>query len=131
MLSLINLFSGLNRDIRFKNDKTPYKFNYSAAFTYERIKTPEIPQFYFHLSPDEFLFASGQYSTDNNVIKKIRNRIYRERDLFLEIVNDKLLRNTFGEINGEKLINIPKEFRSETIDNEISGFLKNETILCV
>jgi uncharacterized protein (TIGR02453 family) len=114
----------INRDIRFKNDKTPYKTNYSAAFTYDRIKTPEIPQFYFHIAPGEFLFASGQYSSDPNIIKKIRRKIYENPEDFLEIAADKELVRNFGEIQGDSLKKIPKEFVNENIDDELGRFLR-------
>jgi len=65
----------INRDIRFSNDKTPYKNMSSASFCFNTIKKPEIPQFYFHLSPVEFLFAGGQYSLDNKNLK-YRNSIF-------------------------------------------------------
>ncbi len=102
----------INRDIRFKKDKTPYKINYSAAITYDRIKTPEIPQFYFHISPDEFLFAAGQYSTDTNLITKIRRNIIRNEDNFLSIIHKKDFVKTFGKVNGDSLVNVPLEYRS-------------------
>lgn len=113
----------INRDIRFKKDKTPYKSHYGAALTYDRIKTPEVPQFYFHLSADEFLFASGQYSTDNAIIKNIRSRIYRSKDEFLSIIQDKVFKKNFGKVIGEKLLNIPSEYRNKEVEG-ISEFLK-------
>lgn len=113
----------INRDIRFKKDKTPYKSHYGAAFTYDKIKTPEVPQFYFHLSSDEFLFASGQYSTDNAIIKSIRSRIYNDKDEFLSIIQDKNFKKNFGEVKGDKLQNIPSEYRNKEV-TDISEFLK-------
>lgn len=104
----------INRDIRFKKDKTPYKSHYSAAITYDRIKTPELPLFYFHLSSDEFFFAAGQYSTDNNLINKLRRNIIRNEDRFLSIIHKKDFVKTFGKVNGDKLVNVPLEYRGNT-----------------
>ncbi|MDD5361549.1 MAG: DUF2461 domain-containing protein [Ignavibacteria bacterium] len=114
----------INRDIRFKNDKTPYKTNYSAAFTYDRIKTPEIPQFYFHIAQGEFLFAAGQYSSDTNIIKKIRRNIYENPEDFLEIAADKKLLRYFGEVQGDSLKKLPKEFNNESIDDDLGKYLR-------
>lgn len=114
----------INRDIRFKKDKTPYKFNYSAAFTYDVIKKPEIPQFYFHLSPDEFLFAAGQYSSDSTVIKSIRNRICKDEEYFFDIINDNTFKKTFSTINGNRLVKVPSEFKSNKYSDDINPFLK-------
>ncbi|MEZ4689881.1 MAG: TIGR02453 family protein [Ignavibacteria bacterium] len=60
----------INRDVRFAKDKRPYKEIYAAAFAFDRIKSAEIPAFYFHFDSKEFLFASGQYSMDNDYLKK-------------------------------------------------------------
>jgi uncharacterized protein (TIGR02453 family) len=110
----------INRDIRFKKDKTPYKSHYSAAITYDRLKTPELPLFYFHLSPDEFFFATGQYSTDNNLINRLRRNIIRNEDKFLSIIHKKDFVKTFGKVNGETLVNVPPEYRG-------NNDLKDET----
>lgn len=104
----------INRDIRFKKDKTPYKTHYSAAITFDRLKTPELPLFYFHLSSDEFFFAAGQYSTDNNLINKLRRNIIRKEDKFLSIIHKKDFVSTFGSVSGESLKNIPLEYRGNT-----------------
>lgn len=113
----------INRDIRFKKDKTPYKDHYGASFTYDKIKTPELPQFYFHISSDEFLFASGQYSTDTGMIKKMRSRIYKEKELFLTIINEKNFVKNFGHVEGDKLRNLPAEYKSKDTEG-ITEFLK-------
>lgn len=114
----------INRDIRFKKDKTPYKTIYAAAFTYDRIKSPEIPLFYIHLSSDEFLFAAGQYSTDNGIIKKIRKHIYNDFDNFLSIVTDDDLIGDFGSLHGESLQRLPREYSGLTLDGEMEKYLK-------
>ncbi|MFA7361136.1 MAG: DUF2461 domain-containing protein [Candidatus Kapaibacterium sp.] len=113
----------INRDIRFKKDKTPYKSHYGASFTYDKIKTPEVPQFYFHISSDEFLFAAGQYSTDTAIIKKMRSRIYKEKDLFLSIIKEKNFLKYFGQVNGDKLKNIPSEYKGKDTEG-ITEYLK-------
>mgnify|MGYP003545529061 CR=1 FL=1 len=68
----------INRDIRFSKDKAPYKSHYAAAFTFGSIKSAEIPQFYFHFNSKEFIFATGQYSMDNDYLKKIRKEIHSD-----------------------------------------------------
>ncbi len=114
----------INRDIRFKPDKTPYKTNYAAAFTYERQKTPEIPQYYFELSYREFLFAAGQYSMEPNALKKIRRRIFEKFDEFTDIISEKKFRNKFGDVLGESLQKLPKEFSVKEISPELGKYLK-------
>ncbi len=102
----------INRDIRFKKDKTPYKEHYSAAITFDRLKSPELPLFYFHISSDEFFFAAGQYSTDNNLINKLRRKIISNEDKFLSIIHRKEFTSLFGKVCGESLVNVPTEYRN-------------------
>jgi uncharacterized protein (TIGR02453 family) len=107
----------INRDVRFKKDKTPYKSHYAAAFTFEMIKKPEIPQFYFHLSSDEFLFASGQYSTDIRIMDNIKKKIYSRKNEFLKIINDRKLLKDFGGIQCDLYAKKPGRY-SDVNNNE-------------
>ena len=117
----------INRDIRFSKIKTPYKNMTSASFCFDVIKKPEIPQFYFHLSPSEFLFAGGQYSSDPDKIKKIRKRIFSDFDYFKKIISDKSLVKEFGNICGDKLTNLPRGYENLKLDKRnipLIGILK-------
>ncbi|MBS1518719.1 MAG: DUF2461 domain-containing protein [Bacteroidetes bacterium] len=107
----------INRDIRFSKDKTPYKTQYSAAFAFGRVKTSEVPQFYFHFSHSEFLFAAGQYSMDPVFLKKIRTFIFNNFKEYKKITSGKLLRKDFGEVQGESLVKLPKDFDREITES--------------
>ncbi len=100
----------INRDIRFSKVKTPYKTMSSAAFAFYQVKSAEIPQFYFHFSPEEFLVASGQYSMDPILLKKIRVHIYENFDEYLSIITERKFKSRFGEVKGESLSKLPKEY---------------------
>lgn len=108
----------INRDVRFAKDKRPYKEIYAAAFAFDRIKAAEIPAFYFHFNAKEFLFASGQYSMDNDYLKKIRNHIYKNFKNYKAITTDKMFAKEFGKVLGESLIKLPKGFEGLNIDKE-------------
>jgi uncharacterized protein (TIGR02453 family) len=117
----------INRDIRFSKDKTPYKSMTSASFCFNTIKKPEIPQFYFHLSPVEFLVAGGQYSLDSDKLKKIRKKIYDDFDYFKKIISDKNFANEYKKISGDKLTNLPRGYDTLKFDsknNVLMEFLK-------
>lgn len=100
----------INRDIRFSKNKAPYKSLYSAAFAFDRIKSAEIPQFYFHFNKDEFLFAAGQYSMDNNYLKKIRKSVFDNFKYFKSLINERTFKKYYGNVSGESLTKIPKGF---------------------
>ncbi len=102
----------INRDIRFSKVKTPYKTYSSAAFAFYRVKTSEIPQFYFHFSPEEFIFAAGQYSMDTDNLKLIRKHIYKNFEEYSSIISEKKFAKKYGEVQGETLAKFPSEYRS-------------------
>jgi uncharacterized protein (TIGR02453 family) len=114
----------INRDIRFSKNKAPYKSHYSAAFAFDRVKSSDIPQFYFHFNKDEFLFAAGQYSSDINYLKKIRKGIYSDFKYFRSIIENKKFIANFGSVNGESLIKLPKDYGNIPTDKDGSLLIK-------
>jgi uncharacterized protein (TIGR02453 family) len=108
----------INRDIRFSKNKNPYKSMTSASFCFDTIKKPELPQFYFHLSPSEFLFAGGQWNSDTNNINKIRKRIHDDFDYFKKFVFEKYFVKEFGQVCGDKLKNLPRGYDNLKFDNK-------------
>lgn len=102
----------INRDIRFSKNKTPYKNLYSAAFVFDRIKSAEIPHFYFQFTSNEFLFAGGQYSMDSINLKKIRKAIYNDFDNYKSIISKRKFKKEFGEVLGESLTRLPKGYEN-------------------
>ncbi|HRE40905.1 MAG TPA: DUF2461 domain-containing protein [Ignavibacteria bacterium] len=113
----------INRDIRFSKDKSPYKTQSSAAFALGRIKATEYPLFYFHFNADEFIFASGQYSSDSDKLKKIRAYISKNFNEFLEIINERKFKKTYGKVQGKSISKLPKGYENET-DKNLIPFLK-------
>lgn len=106
----------INRDIRFSKNKMPYKNLYSAAFAFGRVKSAEIPQFYFHFDPKEFIIASGQYSMDNDYLKKIRTAISNNYKNYKSIITKKDFVKAFGEVAGESLTKLPKGYDNVITD---------------
>ena len=102
----------INRDIRFSKDKQPYKNLYAAAFAIGRVKSAEIPQFYFHFDPKEFIFAAGQYSMDNVYLKKIRSRIFSKFNKYRSIILKKEFTDNYGNVSGESLTKLPKGYEN-------------------
>lgn len=113
----------INRDIRFKKDKTPYKTFSAVSFGLRVLKHKDIPQIYFHFSPDEFLIAAGQYSTEPSVMKKIRYKIASYPEIFLKIVHNPEFQKEYKKIHGEKLLKLPVPF-PEYLNTPIETYLK-------
>jgi uncharacterized protein (TIGR02453 family) len=116
----------INRDIRFTKDKTPYKSHLAASFCFDMIKKPDMPQFYFHFSTTEFLIAGGQYSTDTQKLKMIRNEIYTNYPVYKKIISDKIFVKAYKNVLGEKTSRLPKGY--DNIDERKSNELLIETL---
>ncbi len=119
----------INKDIRFSKDKSPYKTHMSAAFAFEKVKSWEIAQFYFHIKPEEFMIFGGQYTPENDYLKKFRALIYRDPESFEEIIHNKAFKKAFGELQGESFPKLPKEYTVEEIYSKYESTKEAEELI--
>jgi len=102
----------INRDIRFSNDKAPYK-TYFGAYIVKGGKKSGNSGYYLHLEPDNYFIAGGIYNPTPEALKNIREEIYYNPEKFLEIINKPDYKKTYGDIWGEKLKKAPKGFDAD------------------
>jgi uncharacterized protein (TIGR02453 family) len=103
----------INRDIRFSNDKTPYKLNNSAIISKEGRADKTHPGLYIELSPEYLRIYGGLYMPSTAEIQKVRDAIVNQSDYFKSIIEKPKFEDSYGEIRGEKQVRIPKEFKIE------------------
>jgi uncharacterized protein (TIGR02453 family) len=102
----------INRDIRFTNDKSPYK-THLGAFIVKGGKQngDRYPGYYFHVEPgNNSMLAGGAYIPPAPWLSAIREKIDEQGSILLKIINNKEFRDTFGELDGEKLKTAPKGY---------------------
>jgi uncharacterized protein (TIGR02453 family) len=113
-LEVKNCFFRINRDIRFSNDKSPYKTNFGAFIVKGGKKNGDkFAGYYFHLEPGGSMIAGGAYVPPSPWLNAIREKISEETDEFLSIINDKNFKKYFGTIEGERLKTAPKGYPSD------------------
>ena len=100
----------INRDVRFSNDKSPYKLNMSAVFGAQGRKTELGRSYYFSVEPDETLVASGVYFPSSAHLKRIREGIAENSAPLRKIIKAKRFTETFGKMEGEQLKSAPKGY---------------------
>jgi uncharacterized protein (TIGR02453 family) len=105
----------INRDIRFSNDKRPYKTRFSAGITPKDLRRPSAgggPTYYFHIDGDgTMLIGAGEYLPPAPRLKAIREQIANDATGFSKLMKNKQLRGTFGDLQTEdKLQRPPKGF---------------------
>jgi len=111
----------INRDIRFSNDKTIYK-TYMGAFIVKGGKKngDKYAGYYIHVEPgNSNMVAGGAYVPPMPWLTAIRQKIDGRGDAFRKILNNKDLKQFFGDIEGEKLKSAPKGFQKDHPDIEL------------
>jgi len=97
------------RDVRFSNDKSPYKTNFGTFIAKNGYKSGN-PGYYFHIQPGECFLSGGVYMPQPDALKAIRNEIYYHADDLLEIIEEPEFKNTFDFFDEDKLKTNPKGF---------------------
>ena len=96
------------RDTRFSKNKTPYKTNIAASFTFRGRKGPtETPGLYVGIEPGEIFIGGGLYMPTGPQLKQIRARIATDPDPFLGVVKNPRFKRVFGGVEGERLQRSP------------------------
>lgn len=102
----------INRDIRFSEDKSPYKSNFGAHFTVGGKKSPHAG-FYFHLEPGSAFIGGGAWLPPADLLKGIRQEIDYDLKAFEKIINNKEFKKLYPQIDGEQLKKAPQGYDPE------------------
>lgn len=110
------------RDLRFSEDKRPYKTNY-GTFICKGGRNSGLPGYYVHFQPGQSFIAGGMYMPNAEQLRRIRTSIYEQPESFLEIIEDPEFKE-FTLFEEGKLKLPPKGFPS---DFEYIDWLKYRT----
>lgn len=97
------------RDVRFSNDKRPYKNNYGTFIARDGRKGGS-PGYYLHIQPGASFLGGGIYMPDPVKLKAIRSEIYHHPEDFAELINDEAFSQHFELYSDDKLKTAPKGF---------------------
>ena len=97
------------RDVRFSNDKRPYKTNFGAFIAKGGRKSINAG-YYFHIDPAGSFAGGGVYMPANEPLKAIREYIAENGEEFLDIIQDKNFKKIYPELMDDKLKTAPKGF---------------------
>lgn len=104
----------INRDIRFSNDKSPYKTNFGAFIVRGGKKNGDrFAGHYVHIEPGNCIIAGGAYMPPALWLSAIREKIDDDPERLLKILNDKEFHRYFGKMEGDKLKSAPKGYSSD------------------
>jgi uncharacterized protein (TIGR02453 family) len=114
------------RDIRFSNDKTPYKTNWSG--NYKRATKFRRGGYYFHLEPGNSYLAGGFWAPNPQDLKRIRDDIAFDAAPLRKILKSKTFTATFGALHGEQVKTAPRGFEA---DHESIDLLRYKQFLLI
>lgn len=99
------------RDVRFSEDKTPYKVSWSGSF--RRATAHLRGGYYFHLESGNTFIAGGFFGPNAQDLLHIRKQIAQDPDPLRDILNAKSFKNYFGTMTGEQVKTAPKGFSKD------------------
>lgn len=102
----------INRDIRFSNDKTPYKTG-MGIFIAPGGRSAGNAGYYLHLEPKNSFIGGGVYAPQPAVLRALRQEIYFRADDFIKIINASDFKACFDQLMDERLKRPPKGFPSD------------------
>ncbi|MFA8451964.1 MAG: DUF2461 domain-containing protein [Bacteroidales bacterium] len=97
------------RDVRFSQDKRPYKTNF-GAFLAKSGRKSRFGGYYIHIEPEQCFLGGGCYMPESNVLKAIRQEIFEHPDDFIKIIEAPVFKAHYTELFGEKLKTAPRGF---------------------
>ena len=116
----------INRDVRFSNDKSPYKTHAGAVWSRDGIKmSPGV--LYFHFDPEGAFVAAGFYVPEPPLLAKLRNAQVRRTDEFLAAVA-KLKSAKLPLSREDSLKRTPRGFE-EYADGPLTEHLKLKSLI--
>jgi len=119
----------INRDIRFSNDKSPYKSHFGAFIVRGGRKNGDrFAGYYFHIEPGASILAGGAYMPPMPWLTAIREKISDYPEELISITKSKDFIKYFEKLDGDKLKTAPKGYPSDHPQIEL---LKYKSFLVV
>jgi uncharacterized protein (TIGR02453 family) len=114
------------RDVRFSNDKRPFKSNYGSYMARGGRKSG-FAGYYFHIEPGEYFLSGGVYMPSPENLAALRQEIYYHTDEYIRIIENKEFKQSFDQHYFDPLKTAPKGFPKEwehidLIKNRSFGF---------
>ena len=99
----------VNRDLRFSNNREPYKTHMAAGFSRGGKKSP-YAGFYLQIGLQHIVIGGGLPFIEKDILRKVRIEIGYSQEEFHEIINDEEFKSYYGFVHGENDKRLPKSF---------------------
>jgi uncharacterized protein (TIGR02453 family) len=99
----------INRDIRFSNDKTPYKTNLGITVGRREKHDPSWPAYTARIGLDGIAIGGGLYMPEPPLRDQVRRWLATNPEAGPSVLANSHYRTYFGEISGERNKRLPKD----------------------
>lgn len=106
------------RDVRFSNDKTPYKTN-MGTFISKGGRKSVGAGYYLHIEPGSSFVGGGSYCPPPDALKAFRTEIFDHSEEFKRLINNESFRKVYPEFYDDKLKTAPKGFPKDFPDIDL------------
>jgi len=104
------------RDVRFSENKQPYKTNIAASFWPRGLVKGEGAGMYFHIAPDGVWVGGGMYMPQSPQLHKVREHIASSTRSFRSIVEAPAFKKALdGGLEGAQLTRVPRGFSKDHV----------------
>ena len=103
----------IHRDVRYTNDKSPYKPWQGARLFHERRREVPAPSFYLHLQPGESFVGAGLWHPEPDTLRKVRQFILDNPGSWKAAAHAPAFRRRFAMEEAEKLTRPPRGFPAD------------------
>lgn len=102
------------RDVRFSNDKSPYKTTFSAHIS-EQNRRGGPPGYYLEIDhTGTMLAAGGIWMPEPKTLARLRDSIAEHPQRLQKVLRTRGFRKTFGDLQGDRLTRPPRGYSDAT-----------------
>jgi uncharacterized protein (TIGR02453 family) len=105
------------RDVRFSNDKTPYKPHFAGSFSRATAKLRG--GYYLRIRPGETFLAGGFWEPNKDDLLRIRKEFEMDTSEIRTIISNPTFVKYFGTLKGDSLKTAPRGFDKEHPDMDL------------
>jgi uncharacterized protein (TIGR02453 family) len=114
------------RDIRFSEDKKPYKTHVAAVFPCRDLPKHEGAGMYLHVAPDGVWVGGGLWAPQTPQLQTIREHVALNHRRLRAIVTAPAFRKVVGTLEGDRMQRVPRGFPK---DHPAAEYLRHRQFL--